>query len=320
MNEKIELSAHVPDDLDGLRFDQIAAALFNDYSRGRLQQWIKEGKLTVNAAPRRAKERLTSGDLISLQASLELTDEHGMQAEPVDLDIVYEDESVLVLNKPAGRVVHPAAGNRSGTLMNGLLHHCPGLEHIPRAGIVHRLDKDTTGLMVVAKTLPAHHRLVRQLQKRDVTRQYQAIVLGVLTAGGMVDEPLGRHPVMRQKRAVTASGKEAVTHYRVLERFRSHTHVMCQLETGRTHQIRVHMAHIRHPLVGDPVYGGRLHIPSGVSAALAEQLRHFPRQALHAARLGFIHPETGEEVSWEAPLPDDMQQLLAALQADAREA
>jgi 23S rRNA pseudouridine1911/1915/1917 synthase len=316
MIEKIEQSACVPDDLDGSRFDQIAAALFNDYSRGRLQHWIKEGSLTVNGQARRSKDRLQSGDQLILAAQLELTPDHGMHAEPVDLDIVYEDAAVIVLNKPAGKVVHPAAGNRSGTLMNGLLHHCPSLEHVPRAGIVHRLDKDTTGLMVVAKTLPAHHKLVRQLQKRDVTRQYQAIVLGVLTAGGIVDEPLGRHPVMRQKRAVAESGKDAVTHYRVMERFRSHTHVMCQLETGRTHQIRVHMSHIRHPLVGDPLYGGRLHIPSGISVDLAELLRNFRRQALHAAKLGFVHPDTGDEVSWEVPLPADMQLLLEALRAD----
>ena len=316
MNEKIALSAVVPESLDGARFDQIAANLFSEYSRGRLQQWIKDGHLLVNNRQLRSKDKLTAGDQLKLETELVISDETNWQAEPVQLDIVYEDEHVLVLNKPAGTVVHPAAGNRSGTLMNGLLHYCPVLQNLPRAGIVHRLDKDTTGLMVVAKSLQAHHRLVRQLQKREVSRQYEAVVLGVLTAGGMVNEPLGRHPVMRKKRAVIKSGKDSVTHYRVLERFRAHTHVQCQLETGRTHQIRVHMSHIRHPLVGDPVYGGRLHIPGGCSPALAEMLRHFKRQALHAARLGFIHPITGEEVSWEVPLPDDMQGLLVALKAD----
>lgn len=317
MTQRIDLSAIVPDELDGARLDQAAASLFADYSRGRLQQWIKEGFLLVNARQKRAKDKLSAGDSLELHAELEDSSDNDWQAEPLHLDIVYEDESVLVLNKPAGTVVHPAAGNRSGTLMNGLLHYCPALQHLPRAGIVHRLDKDTTGLMVVAKTLPAHHRLVRQLQKRNVTRQYEAVVQGVLTAGGTVDEPLGRHPVQRKKRAVVQSGKGSVTHYRVLKRYRAHTHVQLQLETGRTHQIRVHMAYVRHPLVGDPAYGGRLHIPAGCSPELGEQLRSFKRQALHAAKLGFEHPETGEEVSWEVPVPDDMQLLLDILKRDA---
>jgi 23S rRNA pseudouridine1911/1915/1917 synthase len=316
MTARIALAASVPNELDGARLDQIAANLFADYSRGRLQQWIKDGSLLVNAQQKRAKDRLMVGDRLELNAELEDSPDHDWQAEPLQLDIVYEDDDVLVLNKPAGTVVHPAAGNRSGTLMNGLLHYCPSLQHVPRAGIVHRLDKENTGLMVVAKTLPAHHRLVRQLQRRDVTRQYQAVVQGVLTAGGTVDAPLGRHPVSRKKRAVIKEGKSSVTHYRVLTRFRAHTHVLCQLETGRTHQIRVHMSHIRHPLVGDPVYGGRLHIPSGASVALADELRAFRRQALHAAALGFVHPVSGEEMRWEAPLPADMQQLLDILKTD----
>lgn len=317
MSERISLTAIVPDDLDGARLDQAAASLFADYSRGRLQQWIKDGFLLVNTGHKRAKDRLSAGDRLELRAELAETPDNDWQAEALALDIVYEDDAVMVLNKPAGTVVHPAAGNRGGTLMNGLLHYCPSLQHLPRAGIVHRLDKDTTGLMVVAKTLPAHHKLVRQLQKRTVTRQYEAVVQGVLTAGGMVDEPLGRHPVQRKKRAVVQSGKPSVTHYRVSKRFRAHTHVQLKLETGRTHQIRVHMSHIRHPLIGDPVYGGRLHIPAGCSPELAEALRQFKRQALHAARLGFMHPETGDEVSWEVPAPEDMQLLLATLKRDA---
>lgn len=319
MLETIDISAHVPDHLHGARFDQIAAGLFTDYSRSRLQQWIRDGVLQVNGRACKPKERLLAGDKLALKVDVDLVPDNGWQAEPLALDIVYEDESVLVVNKAAGTVVHPAAGNHSGTLLNGLLHHCPSLQHLPRAGIVHRLDKDTTGLMVVAKTLRSHHRLVRQLQRREVHRQYQAVVLGVLTAGGTVDEPLGRHPVLRKKRAVLADGKEAVTHYRVLQRFRTHTHVQCQLETGRTHQIRVHMSHIRHPLIGDPLYGGRLHIPAGCSPVLAETLRGFRRQALHAAELGLIHPDTEEEIMWQAPLPDDMNQLLAALQQDSHE-
>lgn len=316
MTEKITMTAVVPESLDGARLDQIAANLFSEYSRGRLQTWIKEGCLLVNSRQLRSKDKLTAGDLLVLLTELPAPEEGHWQAEPVQLDIVFEDDDILVLNKPAGTVVHPAAGNRSGTLMNGLLHYCPALQNLPRAGIVHRLDKDTTGLMVVAKTLQAHHRLVRQLQKREVSRQYEAVVLGVLTAGGTVDEPLGRHPVMRKKRAVIQSGKESVTHYRVISRFRAHTHIQCQLETGRTHQIRVHMTHIRHPLVGDPVYGGRLNIPGGCSPQLAAILREFKRQALHAARLGFSHPISGEEVSWEVPLPEDMLNLLAILKAD----
>jgi len=316
MTDKITMTAVVPESLDGARLDQIAANLFSEYSRGRLQTWIKEGFLLVNSRQLRSKDKLTAGDVLVLETELPAPEEGHWQAEPVQLDIVFEDDDILVLNKPAGTVVHPAAGNRSGTLMNGLLHYCPALQNLPRAGIVHRLDKDTTGLMVVAKTLQAHHRLVRQLQKREVSRQYEAVVLGVLTAGGTVDEPLGRHPVMRKKRAVIQSGKESVTHYRVISRFRAHTHIQCQLETGRTHQIRVHMTHIRHPLVGDPVYGGRLNIPGGCSPQLAAILREFKRQALHAARLGFIHPITGEEVSWEVPLPEDMLNLLAILKAD----
>ena len=313
MHETIELSAEVPDNLHGARFDQIAAGLFTDYSRSRLQQWIRDGVLQVNGAACRPKDRLMAGDQLALKVDVELTPDNGWQAEPLALDIIHEDESLLVINKAAGTVVHPAAGNYSGTLLNGLLHHCPELQHLPRAGIVHRLDKDTTGLMVVAKTLRSHHRLVRQLQKREVHRQYQAIVLGVMTAGGTVDEPLGRHPVLRKKRAVISDGKEAMTHYRVLQRFDAHTHLICRLETGRTHQIRVHMSHIRHPLVGDPLYGGRLHLPSGCSPALADSLRGFRRQALHAAELGLIHPDSDQEVVWQAPLPSDMAKLLDAL-------
>jgi 23S rRNA pseudouridine1911/1915/1917 synthase len=239
------------------------------------------------------------------------------------LEIVHEDDELLVLNKPAGLVVHPAAGHGDGTLLNALLHHHPALELLPRAGIVHRLDKETTGLMVVAKTLPAQTALVAQLQARNVHREYEAVVVGLPTGGGRVDAPIGRHPRDRQRMAVvraeSPSGKPAVTHYRLIQRFRAHTHLRCLLETGRTHQIRVHMAHINHPLVGDPVYGGRFRIPAGMAAERVEALRSFPRQALHARRLALAHPRTGEEVQWEAPLPADMEALLAMLEADLRE-
>lgn len=270
--------------------------------------------MLVNGKVLRSKDKIYAGDQLSLET--ELVADETWVAEPTELNIVYEDDDVLVIDKPVNTVVHPAAGNRSGTLLNGLLHYCPQLSEIPRAGIVHRLDKDTSGLMVVAKNLQAHRILVKQLQRREVEREYEAVVIGVMTAGGTVDLPLGRHPVHRQKRAVIENGKEAVTHYRVLNRYRSHTHIRVKLETGRTHQIRVHMSHIRYPLVGDPLYGGRLQIPKGCSGALSKVLKNFDRQALHARRLGFIHPQTGEMVSWESELPADMQDLLAALQAD----
>tara|TARA_R110002049_G_scaffold28961_3_gene98538 strand:+ start:1153 stop:2100 length:948 start_codon:yes stop_codon:yes gene_type:complete len=314
MTTKIKMQAVVPEALSGNRLDQVAASVFPDYSRGRLQTWIKDGALQVNGAPWRSKDKVHEGDSLSLEAELVAEETH--EAEPGELNIVYEDEDVIVLNKPTNTVVHPAVGNRTGTLLNALLHHCPQLKEIPRAGIVHRLDKDTTGLMVVAKNLLSHRILVKQLQKRDVEREYEAIVIGVMTAGGIVDLPLGRHPVQRQKRAVVEGGKESVTHYRVISRFRAHTHITVKLETGRTHQIRVHMSHIRYPLVGDPTYGGRLQIPKACSGELAKELKAFKRQALHARKLGFSHPRTGEPCSWEAPLPEDMLHLLEVLQND----
>lgn len=311
---RVNLQAEVPMELAGKRLDQIAAQLFPDYSRARLQDWIRSASLLVNGQARRPRDRLNPGDMISVAAELEKIEQYS--AESLPLDVVFEDEHVLVLNKAAGTVVHPAAGNRSGTLLNGLLHHCPQLEELPRAGIVHRLDKETTGLLVVAKTLPAHTHLVQLLQNRDISREYEAVVKGVLTGGGSVDADLGRHPVNRKKRAVLNNGKQAITHYRVLDRFRAHTHLRVKLETGRTHQIRVHMAHINHPLVGDPLYGGRLQIPRGCDRKLADYLRGFRRQALHARRLAFSHPHSGEEMAWEAPLPQDMTQLLEYLGKD----
>ena len=311
---RISLTAEVPPELAGKRLDQIAAQLFPDYSRARLQSWIRDGDLRVNGRALRPRDRVQLGAILVVETELEPADD--WQAESLPLQILFEDDSLLILNKAAGTVVHPAAGNHSGTLLNGLLHHYPQLEELPRAGIVHRLDKDTTGLMVVAKTLPSHTHLVAKLQARDISREYEAVVNGVLTGGGTVDEPLGRHPVNRKKQAVVHSGKEAVTHYRVEERFRAHTHVHVKLETGRTHQIRVHMAHINYPLVGDPLYGGRLQIPRASAAELVTYLRGFRRQALHARRLSFTHPESGEPVVFEAPLPDDFQGLLAQLRAD----
>ncbi len=243
-------------------------------------------------------------------------DDTRFEPEEIPLEVVFEDDEVLVIDKPAGLVVHPAAGNPDGTLLNALLYHCPALAAVPRAGIVHRLDKDTTGLMVVAKTLAAQTALVEQLQARTVSREYDAVSVGVMTAGGSLDAPIGRHPRDRKRQAVTASGKPAVTHYRVVERFRAHTHVRCRLETGRTHQIRVHVAHLRFPLVGDPVYGGRLKLPGGAGEALKTLLREFPRQALHARKLAFVHPGSGETLTFRAPLPDDILLLLDYLRDD----
>ena len=308
------LSVRVPPDLGGQRLDVVVARLFADYSRARLQLWIKNGQVTVDGRTCRPRDKLTGGETIDLRA--ETAQEVDWRAESIPLEIVYEDEALIVINKPAGLVVHPATGNRDGTLVNALLHYAPELSAIPRAGIVHRLDKDTSGLLVVARTLEAHHALVAQLQSRSVKREYEAVVCGVMTAGGTVDAPLGRHPVQRTRMAVVAGGKPAVTHYRVIERFRAHTHVRVNLETGRTHQIRVHMASIRHPLVGDPLYGGRLRLPAGASAELIETLRAFRRQALHAAGLELNHPVTASPMQWRAALPDDIQALLAALRLD----
>ena len=309
--EKIQLTATVAPDFCGRRLDQIAADLFTDFSRARLQQWIKEGALRVDGEQRAPKQKLLGGETLSI--NVQLQPEADWQAENIPLDILYEDDSIIVINKPADLVVHPAAGNRTGTLLNGLLYHCPQLETVPRAGIVHRLDKDTTGLMVVAKTLQAHTNLVAQLQARTVKREYEAIVSGVMTGGGTVDQPIGRHPTQRTKMAVVSDGKEARTHYSVLQRFEGHSHVQLNLETGRTHQIRVHMAHLRFPIVGDDTYAGRFRIHKGASEGLRDFIQGFGRQALHARALGLIHPSTGEQHSWSVDLPDDMQALLQAL-------
>ncbi|MDO3380803.1 23S rRNA pseudouridine(1911/1915/1917) synthase RluD [Gilvimarinus algae] len=316
MSHTITLAAQVPAEYRGRRFDQVAASLFPDYSRERLKEWIKDGCLTIDGAGGKPKDKLVGGEQLNLQA--QLTSDDSWQAEDIALDIIHEDDHILVINKPAGFVVHPAAGNYSGTLVNALLHHRPELAALPRAGIVHRLDKDTTGLMVVAKTLPAHHNLVGQLQERSVSREYEAVAVGTFTGGGKVDAPIGRHPKQRKQMAVLpVGGKEAITHFRVLRHFRHHTHLRLKLETGRTHQIRVHMAHIHHPLVGDPLYSGRFRKPAGISETLAATLRAFSRQALHAASLGLLHPASGQSLSWQVPLPEDMTQLLTALeQAD----
>ncbi len=303
----------------GRRLDQVLPLLFPDFSRSRLQKWIRQGLVRRQGETvQRPREKVSGGELIELTACLD--DQVEEKPQPIPLDLLYQDRSILVVNKPAGLVVHPAAGNPDGTLQNALLHHDPALVRLPRAGIVHRLDKLTSGLLVVARTAAAHKFLVERLQAREVKREYRCLVRGVMTAGGSVDQPIGRHPVHRVRMAVVAGGKPAVTHYRVLERFRAHTWLKVNLESGRTHQIRVHMAHIRHPLVGDPVYGGRLLLPSGIGDGLRQALRGFRRQALHALRLGLEHPQSGEWMEWEAPLPEDLQQLLALTREDAADA
>lgn len=314
MSDRIRLSAQVSPESGGQRLDQVAAQLFPDFSRSRLQGWIKDGSLLVDGERKRTRDSVYGGEELTLDAEREVQGE--WQAEAIELDIVYEDSALLVINKPAGLVVHPAAGHQDGTLLNALLHHCPELAKVPRAGIVHRLDKDTTGLMVVAKTIESQTDLVAQLQARTVSREYECVVTGVMTAGGKVDQPIARHGTQRQKMAVVAGGKQAISHYRVINRFRAHTHVKVKLETGRTHQIRVHMSYIHFPLVGDPVYGGRLRIPPGASPELIKELREFPRQALHARRLELEHPDDGRHMSWQVPLPEDMQHLLALLRED----
>ncbi|MGN6519841.1 MAG: 23S rRNA pseudouridine(1911/1915/1917) synthase RluD [Dokdonella sp.] len=311
------LAATVPDTLAGRRFDQALAEIFPDYSRSRLTAWIKAGAVRLDGEVVAPRQILRGGEAIELDVRMER--EIGAQAEEIPLDIRYEDAEVIVVNKPPGLVVHPGAGNPAGTLQNALLHHDPKLAEIPRGGIVHRLDKDTSGLMVVARTLRAHTALVEQLSERDVHRQYAAIVYGAMVAGGRVDEPIGRHPHDRLKQAVREDGREAITHYRVRERFRAMTLVECRLETGRTHQIRVHMAYVRHPLVGDAQYGGLLKLPKGATPELTAALRGFRRQALHAEKLEFAHPKSGKPVAIEAERPADMEALLAALRADTKE-
>lgn len=321
-HEHIKMQARVPDDMDSERLDVVASAVFDQYSRSRLQHWIKSGELTVDGETLKPRDKVSAGQELKVDVVLE-TPEEADKAQDIGLNIVFEDDSIIIINKPVGLVVHPGAGNADNTLMNALLFHCPQLVHVPRAGIVHRLDKDTSGLMVVAKTLDAHNSLVEQLQEREMGRQYYALVNGVMTAGGTVDAPIGRHHANRQKQAVMregeSGGKEAVTHYRVVKRFRAHTLVRCQLETGRTHQIRVHMAHIRFPLVGDKLYGGRPRVPKAASPELIEALQQFPRQALHAFKLELAHPVTDQIMEWEADMPQDMQDLLALLKQDMKE-
>ena len=309
--------ARVPEAAAGRRFDAVLAELFPQHSRSRLAGWIKSGEVLLDGGTVRPRDLVRGGEAVTLNA-VPVETQVSAVAQDIPLDVLYEDAHVLVLDKPAGLVVHPGAGNPEGTLVNALLHRDPALAGLPRAGHVHRLDKDTTGVMVVARTLEAHTALVAQLSAREVHRQYLAVVVGALVSGGTADAAIDRHPRDRIRMAVREDGRDAVTHFRLRERFHAHTLLECRLETGRTHQIRVHMAHLKHPIVGDPLYGGSLRLPRGATDGLVAALRGFRRQALHAETLEFLHPVTGEPVRTSAPVPEDLRQLLGALREDTR--
>jgi 23S rRNA pseudouridine1911/1915/1917 synthase len=307
----------LPPDFAGKRLDQALAQLLPQYSRTRIQRWIEEGAVLINGLGVRGRDLVTGGESATVEARL--PPESGVPAQKMPLDIVHQDAQLLIINKPPGLVVHPGAGNREHTLQNALLAHDTKLKRVPRAGLVHRIDKDTSGLLVVARTLEAHTALVTELAAHEIEREYLALCTGAMTGGGTVDEPIGRHRTQRTRMTVRSDGRKAVTHYRIEKRFRAHTLARVQLETGRTHQIRVHLAHVNYPIVGDPAYGGRRRLPAGARPELVQALQTFPRQALHAARLTLTHPKSGKRVTYDAPLPDDLAGLLAILARDAAE-
>jgi 23S rRNA pseudouridine1911/1915/1917 synthase len=313
-----EIDLQIPEELAGQRLDIALARLLPDHSRTRIKGWIEAGQVKVGRLPCKPRDVVTPGDHVHVRMTVE-EPEGDVLPEAIPLAVVYEDKDVLVVDKPVGLVVHPGAGNRNHTLQNALLGRDPALAGLPRAGIIHRLDKDTSGLLVVARSPEAHTSLTRQLMARSVAREYLAVCVGVMTSGGTVDEPIGRHRSDRLRMAVRESGRPAVTHYRVLERFRAHTYLSVKLETGRTHQIRLHLSHIHYPIAGDQVYGGRFAQPKGASQRLLATLRGFKRQALHATSLAFDHPRTGKRLSLQSAVPTDFAELLAALRADAQE-
>ena len=308
---RLQYQISVPEELEGKRLDQVIASLCPEHSRSRIQAWIKSGDVSVNKQKYKQRDIVNSGDVIDIDTLIEAIDEY--QPEKIPLDIIYEDDAIIIVNKPCNLVVHPGAGNPNHTLVNALLNFDQSLETIPRAGIIHRLDKQTTGIMVVARTLAAHTFLVNALQERIIKREYQTVVCGQIISGGCIENKMGRNPVNRTKMAVTNSGKVAITHYKVIKKFQHYTHLYVQLETGRTHQIRVHMSHIKHPVVGDPIYGSNKSVRKGVNASLIEIIKNFERQALHAFSLELPHPVTSEKMQYTTALPDDMATLLNAL-------
>ena len=311
---RLSLQFQLDESYLGQRIDQVAASVWSDFSREKLKQWIKDGSLLVDGVVVKPKFKCEGVELLSL--NVELEPQTRSLPENIPLDIVYEDDDIIVINKPVGMVVHPGAGNITGTLVNALLYHYPKSVELARAGLVHRIDKDTSGLLVVAKNLEAQFALSRQLEKKSVYRIYDLVVYGNIIAGGTVDQPIKRHPVDRIKMAVLPGGKDAVTHYNVKERFQNFTRVQARLETGRTHQIRVHFTYIGHGLVGDQVYVPRVRLPAGASELLEDTLRGFRRQALHAAKLGLVHPRTREDMMFEAPWPEDFTQLVEVLRTE----
>ena len=305
------LTIIIPERMTGFRLDSALSEMLPDYSRSKITAWIKSGDVLINNKSFKPKDKVIGSEVVYLNLAKKLTND--WTAENIQLNVVFEDEDIIIINKQFGLVTHPGAGNWSGTLANALLYYDPALSTLDRAGIVHRLDKNTSGLMVVARNEKSQKYLVEQLQNHSVDREYSAIVYGHMIAGGTVDEPIGRDPKDRVKQAVLMSGKEATTHYRAIDRFKSHTHVKAILETGRTHQIRVHLSHVGHSLIGDPMYGGRVRFPKKASEELKDALVNFTRQALHSKKLTLTHPISGEIMSWKAPLPDDMLRLLEVL-------
>jgi len=305
------LTIIIPERMTGDRLDVALSEMLPDYSRSKITSWIKSGDALINNKAFKPKDKVNGSQMVSL--SLNKKQNNDWSAENIAINIIFEDEDIIIINKPFGLVTHPGAGNWNGTLANALLYYDPKLSKLDRAGIVHRLDKNTSGLMVIARNEKSQKYLVEQLQSHSVVREYSAIVYGHMISGGSINDPIGRDPKDRIKQAVSSNGKDATTHYRVIDRFKSHTHVKVILETGRTHQIRVHLSHIGYPLLGDPMYGGRVRFPKKASEILKESLLGFKRQALHSKKLTLNHPSTGKLMSWKAPLPDDMVELLDIL-------
>ena len=310
--KKIELEITIPKELDGKRLDVALSELLPEYSRSKIQSWIKAGEVGVNNLNHRQRDVVNADDIIKINTVPKNTDKD--QAEAIDLNVIHEDDEIIIINKQAGLVVHPGAGNQKHTLVNALLHFDKNLDVLPRAGIVHRLDKDTTGIMIIARTIKSHTHLVSELQKRNIKRNYRALICGQLIAGGTIENKIGRHPVQRTKMTVTDKGKLAITHYKIVKKFQHYSYLDIQLDTGRTHQIRVHMNSINHPVIGDPMYGKNSFLKKGIETSLRDHIKNFKRQALHAYSLELIHPKIKKLVNYKAEMPDDMKNLIKILE------